>query len=119
MAADPRKPLFRASLVLAFCAGLAACAGINPTVAPSLTKAGVVAPGAARVAVVAGKSTKRDVLALLGKTATVTFDSGYEVWVYHLEEGEGPRGQAEFVILFDPAGVAAKTRIRPAPAPRV
>lgn len=113
--------MLRASLVLAFCAGLAACAGINPTDAPSLTKAGVVAPGVARDAVVAGKSTRRDVLALLGETAVVGFESGYEVWVYHLRDGasagtqDRTKGQAEFVILFDPSGVVAKTRIRPAP----
>ena len=122
MPADLRKPLYRASCVFVFCAGLAACASVSPTDAPSLTKATPVAPVVARDAVVAGKSTKRDVLATLGKTATVVFDSGYEVWVYHLRDAQGAGGQqskspAEFVVLFNPAGVATKTRIRPTPLP--
>ena len=66
MDANPRAPMLRASAALAICAVLAACAGINPSEAPSLTKAAGVAPAATRDAVVAGKSTKRDVLAALG-----------------------------------------------------
>ena len=53
-----------------------------------------------------------DVLAALGNTVTVPFDTGYEVWVYHLEPGT-----AEFVLLFDPAGLLARTRVRTAPLP--
>ncbi len=118
MDANPRAPMLRASAALALCAVLAACAGINPSEAPSLTNAAGVAPVAARDAVIVGKSTKRDVLAALGKTATVTFDSGYEIWVYHLKEGAAPRaGQAEYLVLFDPSGMVTKTRTRPAPAP--
>ena len=118
MDANRRAPMLRASATIAFCALLAACAGVNPSEAPSLTRAAPVAPNATRDAVVVGKSTKRDVMAALGKTAAVTFDSGYEIWVYHLKEGAELRaGQAEYLVLFDPSGVVTKTRTRPSPAP--
>ena len=45
MRVDLRKPLFRASCILAFCAALAACASVSPSDAPSLTKASPVALG--------------------------------------------------------------------------
>ena len=64
-----------------------------------------------RDAVVIGKSTKADVRAALGDTLAITFDNGYEVWVYRLDRDT----TAEFVILFAPSGVVAKTRIRPDP----
>lgn len=70
-----------------------------------------------------GKSTKADVLNSLGKTTAFTFDSGYEIWVYHLagdargadNRGRPDSGKAEYVVLFSPAGVVTKTRIRPPP----
>ena len=120
MGASLRKPLFRVSrlLGLALCAGLAACASVAPSDAPSLTKASPLASAAARNTAIVGK-TKGEVLAALGKTVSVPFDSGYEIWVYHLREGASQRtaSQAEFVVLFDPSGVATKTRVRPVPAP--
>ena len=85
-------------------------------------------------AVVIGRSTKADVIAALGESLAIRFDNGYEVWVYHLADdtpaGERRRGKsgsadnarpgesAEFVILFQPSGIVAKTRMRPAPQPR-
>ena len=62
-----------------------------------------------------GKSTKSDVLAALGKTTVVSFDSGFEVWVYQIKDETPVAGKTEFVVLFAPSGVVAKTRIRPAP----
>lgn len=102
------------------------------TTAAERTRASVSAHKA-RDAVAIGKSTKADVLAALGKTQVIGFDSGFEVWVYRYlgdapakaspaERSEpaasarGASGQAEFVVLFAPSGVVAKTRIRPAPA---
>ncbi len=91
-----------ASVACALCVLLMGCAG-----------------GASRLAtiqaqstgmIVAGKSTKADVLALLGMTASVAFDSGYEVWAYQA-------GGTEFVILFAPSGIVARTRMRPSPPP--
>ena len=61
-------------------------------------------------AITVGKSTKADVVALLGETLAISFDTGYEVWVYRLGKD---RNAAEFVILFAPSGLVAKTRISP------
>jgi len=91
----------RASLACAICVLLMGCAG-----AGAQRLATIEAQGAGNV--VAGKSTKADVLALLGKTASIAFDSGYEVWAYQA-------GKSEFVILFAPSGIVARTRMRPAP----
>jgi hypothetical protein len=80
-------------------------------------------------AVTIGKSTRADVVAVLGETLVIRFDTGYEVWVYRLTEASRVLPQRsvrtsdkawastppEFVILFAPSGLVAKTRIRPAP----
>ena len=80
--------------------------------------------------IVIGKSTKADVAAAFGSTKAISFDSGYEVWVYkvpakgnysagmrdlmeHALLGRGVLGNAEYVVLFDPSGTVAKARIRP------
>jgi hypothetical protein len=64
-------------------------------------------------ALVPGKSTKADVLAALGKTTTIAFDSGHEVWIYLLRPKTKDDSEAtEFVLLFAPSGVLAKTRTR-------
>ena len=55
-------------------------------------------------------ATRASVLAALGPTTKIAFDSGYEVWLY---QAPRPGGQfAEYVVLFDPAGVVSKTRKR-------
>ena len=97
----------------------------------------VVTPLATRVVpverakhgVVPGKSTRADVIAALGESLVIRFDSGYEVWVYRLDNAS-PRDEDpvrrflqrkakppadEFVVLFAPSGVVAKTRVRSAP----
>ena len=69
-----------------------------------------------RQTVVAGQTTKAQLLAAFGPTKNVRFDSGFEAWVYQSPADDGR--YAEFVVLIDPAGVVAKTRTRaPAPAP--
>jgi hypothetical protein len=69
--------------------------------------------------VAAGQSTKAEVQAALGPARVVRFDSGYEVWLYRVRE-PGSHAESEFVLLFSPAGVLAKTRVRPpSPHPRV
>ena len=103
------RTLIRASVACAFCACVAGCAtpgGSFTTVSVQNTKD----------AITVGKSTRADVIAALGKTTVVSFDSGFEVWVYKYK-GDLP-GKNEFVVLFAPSGVVAKTRIRPAPPPR-
>ncbi|WP_426103545.1 hypothetical protein [Massilia sp. TSP1-1-2] len=70
--------------------------------------------------VVAG-ATKASVQAALGPTRNIAFDSGYEVWLYQTPRAGGQF--AEYVVLFDRAGVVSKTRRReplpavPVPAP--
>ena len=60
-----------------------------------------------------GKSTKAEVRAALGEAVVVDFDSGYAVWVYKEPPKEKAQPPAtELVLLFDPSGTLAKTRIR-------
>jgi hypothetical protein len=60
--------------------------------------------------VVPGRTTKAELLAMLGKTQAVVFDSGYEAWLYDIPSSGGRF--AEFVVLIDPQGVVRKTRRR-------
>ena len=61
-----------------------------------------------------GQSTKEQVASALGPAKVVTFDSGFEVWVYQATNAEGPAANAELVILFAPSSVVQKIRIRSA-----
>ncbi len=65
--------------------------------------------------VVAGTTTKAQLLAAYGPTKSVVFDSGFEAWVYQ-SPGAGGRF-SEFVVLIDPAGIVTKTRTRSPSAP--
>ncbi len=99
----PALPLLGLTALL-----LAACAS-NP--APPGAQA-----EAARLAevVVPGQATRQSVLAALGPTRSISFDSGYQSWLYQIPLG-GAR-YAEFVILFGPDGVVRKTsRREPSP----
>jgi nicotinamidase-related amidase len=110
--------LMRASLVLAGCLWLAACASplgffqsrskATPFRDPNLSMQH------ARDAVVTGTSTKAEVMATLGRATEIPFDSGYEVWVYRTGSSASDTDGAELVILFAPSGVVKKTRLRPA-----
>lgn len=129
------KTLVHAGFACAVCACVAGCAisTASPDTATSTAPIRAsVSAHSARDAITIGKSTKADVLAALGKTQVIGFDSGFEVWVYrylgdapakaspmerieHAASPKGAPGKAEFVVLFAPSGVVAKTRIRPAP----
>lgn len=66
-------------------------------------------------AVAIGKSTRADVILSLGRSPTLRFESGFEVWAYRFEDlrtssTAQPR-QTELAILFAPSGIATKTRI--------
>jgi hypothetical protein len=62
-----------------------------------------------------GVTTKAALLAQLGQTTSIRFDSGYEVWRYLTP---GPAGSyGEFVLVIDPRGVVAKARRAPAVYP--
>jgi len=100
----------------------AACAGMGDLLAPPPDGRGAVhtptgqpiAPQAALDAISLGKSTKADVVAALGQAISMPFDSGYEVWVYRWPGADKtPRAATELVVLFNPAGVATKARVRP------
>ena len=64
--------------------------------------------------IVVGKTTKADVMAALGPSTVINFNSGFEVWVYRAKSREPAETKAEFVVLFTPDGVVKKTRLRPA-----
>lgn len=95
-------PLTAALLLALLPTLLAGCASAPPpaTVLDARRFGQAAVPGA----------TRASVLAALGPTRAVSFDSGAQVWLY-----VAPRGAdryAEFVILFDRAGRLVSTRIR-------
>lgn len=67
---------------------------------------------AASQALIAGRTTRQEARALLGEPEAVPFATGWEAWVYRGKDERGPR--EELVLLFDPAGVLTKLRVRPA-----
>jgi len=93
------RALCHAALIC--CLGIAACA-VQPAVADVTM---ITVPGRHQT-ICAGQSSKADVILALGNTKILRFDSGFEVWVYHLED-DG----AELIVLFAPSGVVAKTRV--------
>ena len=112
MFARPGNALLQVLLAIALCVCVAGCA------VPFSTADGIASARDAQAAVTIGKSTKAQVEAALGKATVVSFDSGYEVWVYR-EKGAAtglfapPRKErAEFVLLFEPSGVVRKMRVR-------
>ena len=111
------RVIAKASAACAFCACMAGCA------APGASLLTAVSAQNTRNAITIGKSTRPDVIAALGKTAVIRFESGFEVWVYQVT-GDTPANlgwrkpvTTEFVVLFAPSGVVTKTRIRPPPPP--
>ena len=106
--------LLAAIVLLGGCAGTGGRFGANQT-APAFRDA-ALSMQQARQTVVPGVSRKADVLAVLGPATVIRFDSAYEVWVYRGRSADaaqtgGPG--AELVILFSPAGIALKSRLRP------
>lgn len=96
----------------AICAALAGCAGPAPPPSPLPAN---VTPQAAQAQLVPGRSNKADVMAALGPATVLTFDSGYELWVYRKPGvNRDPRTDSEFVVLFSPNGIVKKTRVKPA-----
>ncbi|NML62745.1 hypothetical protein HHL21_16990 [Massilia sp. RP-1-19] len=83
---------------------LGACASAPP---PPGT---VVAPARFSQAVIAGVTTRAELLAALGNTKAIVFDSGYEAWLYLSPAGADR--YTEFVVLVGPDGVVRKTRRR-------
>jgi len=92
-------------LRLLLCAALLAGCATQPAPPGSIVAAERLA-----ATVVAGRTTKAELLAAFGPTKSVRFDSGYEAWVYQSPAGGGQF--SEFVVLVDPSGVVSKTRTR-------
>jgi hypothetical protein len=117
-----------ATMAALLCAAIAGCATLEApatNTTASLPGTRAIAASSAQSAIAIGRSTKQDVEAALGRTTRVSFDSGYEVWVYRWSDGapavspavRPAASGAEFVVLFNPSGVVAKTRLRQPPAP--
>lgn len=97
--------------------GLAGCASPSAvfntqTMVPTFRDPGMSIQSA-NAAISAGMSSQADLLAALGPGTVVTFDSGYQVWVYRDTSPENATQPAELVILFAPSGIVKKTRIKP------
>lgn len=83
---------------------LAACAATEPPPATLVSATGFAS------SVAPGTTTRAGLLATLGPTRSVVFDSGYESWLYVAPLGSGR--YREFVVLIGPDGVVKKTRQR-------
>ena len=113
----------RAVVALLASAWLAGCAVEPRTGPPTGESVASRAPGVlsveeaerAQASVAIGRSTKAQVLSALGKaSAAIAFESGFEVWVYRVRSpAQAKAGGGEFVVLFAPSGLLAKTRMRP------
>ena len=91
-----------AALLLAACA--AAPPGVGVGVAPLQRIVQAAVPD---------QSDKATLLAALGPTRTLVFDSAYEVWLYRTPPANGRYN--EIVILIGPDGKVRKLRRRDAP----
>jgi len=82
------KTSVHAGVAYAFCACLAGCAvpGGSTVTTDTATpvRARTIVARNAKDAITIGKSTKTDVIAALGNTTVISFDSGFEVWVYQV-----------------------------------
>lgn len=103
-----------AALALAGCAGAGLFSGFGGT-QPLFANSQLSAQQAGEL-IIPGKTTQAEVLALLGSATVINFDSGQAVWVYRTTPARAAKPGAEFVILFDRAGVVQKTRSRAADA---
>lgn len=99
---NPRRlPLLVPSLLLT---ALAGCVSAPPAPGTTVHEARFAA------AAIPGASTRASLLAALGPTRKVVFDSGYEAWLYTVAAGGGRF--TELVVLIGPDGVVRKTRRR-------
>lgn len=102
-----------ACLLAALVAGCAQTGALRED-APGFMQAARISPQAAQSGIAPGRSTRAEVAAALGRARVIAFDSGYQVWVYRWPGAEPTtRAATELVVLFDPTGLATKTRIRP------
>ncbi len=109
------RPAFTAVLSSVLLAGCAARGGwFGPDeLGPPFSDPELTVPAAALL-VRQGESRKAEVIDRLGPAQVLRFDSGYEAWVYRSRGGRDARATPELVLLFDPSGVLARLRARPA-----
>jgi uncharacterized protein with von Willebrand factor type A (vWA) domain len=87
---------------------LAAC-GALPGCASGPAPPGAMVDAARLMAtIVPGVTTRAQLLASLGPTHHLVFDSGYETWLYRSPADAGQ--STELVVLVDPRGVVSKVR---------
>lgn len=98
----------KALALIAAAAMLAACATAPPPPGTQVSEATL------STSIIPGQTTRAAVLAALGPTRHIVFDSGYETWLYQVP-GDAGR-YIEFVVLMGPDGIVRKTRRR-APDP--
>jgi hypothetical protein len=92
-----RWPILLSALAMAGCA-----------VAPEAPPGAVVLEARLQQAIEPGVTTKAALLAQLGPTTSIRFDSGYEVWRYLTPAPAGTYG--EYVVVIDPRGIVAQAR---------
>ena len=88
---------------------LTACASAPPPPGAQVSAARLEA------AAVPGQASRASLLAALGPSRHIVFDSGFESWLYQVPEGDGRF--SEFVVLIGPDGMVRKTRRRAAAPP--
>lgn len=98
-------PLKRLMPALAVMAALAGCAGAPPPPGTKIDAAGL------QTMAQPGIATRASIAAAFGRTRSIAFDSGNEVWLYVVPAGAA--GFNEVVLLFDREGVLRKVRQRP------
>ena len=114
---SPRKTRFLVTPIIAACLFVASCASPpsapygskespHPFIIPSLSMQD------AQRNLQPGQTTKAEVAAMLGGATVVTFNSGYEVWVYRAKAAGSNGRTNEFVVLFTQNGVVRKVRLR-------
>ena len=101
-----------ACMALAGCAGPSLFSGFGAS-KPLFANSQLSAQQASEQ-IVPGTTTQAEVQALLGSATVINFDSSQSVWVYRTTPANAAQPGAEFVILFDRAGIVRKTRSRPA-----
>jgi hypothetical protein len=111
------NPLQGVALVVASAALIAGCASPQQRPVsedpPAFSDPALSIPVAAS-SVVAGKSTRAELIATLGEGSVVRFDSGYEVRLYRDRRINAATSPAELVVLISPGGIAQKVRVKPA-----
>ncbi|WP_426192035.1 hypothetical protein [Massilia sp. DWR3-1-1] len=86
-------------------AGCATSAAVPPGTVVTDSKTAQVQPGI---------TTRAELLARLGPTTSIRFDSGTEVWRYLLPAGPGATAShGEYVVVLDARGIVTKTRSAP------